>query len=196
MRYLLFLSIFIFFQSVLSEQVSYKGDMEEFDVVSVTPLHSTISYPIEECWVEEVEKGRFTPEELLGGVLGGVLGSQIGSGSGKQAATATGTLLGSELLDEDEELTGEELVGGILGGAIGAQIGKGNGNTAAIVAGTLVGQIVGEHLDDDGRALQVVRSCREVILEKKVTAKYVVKYKGHDGVVRRTVLDYDPTKGE
>lgn len=68
-------------------------------VTSSTPNYREVSYPRQECWVEEVPvqvpQGRSLMGVLVGGIAGGIIGNQVGGGSGKEAATGLGAAIGA-----------------------------------------------------------------------------------------------------
>lgn len=76
---------------------------EYVNVISVTPIYSTISedIPTEQCRdvKEAISSGGTSNADVVGavagGALGGVLGHQVGGGSGKTAATIGGAVLGA-----------------------------------------------------------------------------------------------------
>ena len=153
-------------------------------VIESTPIVETVYELVETCryeWRKYSKRGisSNTGNKLVGGLIGGVAGSAVGKGSGRDVAAGIGTIIGSEVADNDG-ITEGELIGGIAGGLLGNQLGKGRGKTAATAAGALIGSIVGDNIQNGEKSTSTqskkVRVCTESERAKKIITGYEVTY--------------------
>lgn len=70
------------------------------DVISATPIKSTVDHPRQECQNDAVTKQKPVKDEhqilgtAIGAVAGAAVGHQVGGGNGKKLATAAGAVAG------------------------------------------------------------------------------------------------------